>query len=137
MTASNPVSNDNRGVVSIASPYSFADTVHRLLSALGDHGVKIFAAIDQQAEASAVGLNLPPTTLILFGNPRAGTPLMLARPQSGIDLPFKVLISEPSPGHVSVTSNSASYIIDRHSLPPELESNLVLAEQLITKVLQS
>jgi uncharacterized protein (DUF302 family) len=137
VTASNTVSNDDRGVVTIASPYSFADTVHRLVSAFGDHGIKVFAAIDQQAEASAVGLNLPPTTLILFGNPRAGTPLMLARPQSGVDLPLKVLISEPSPGHVSVTLNSALYIIDRHSLPSALESNLAPAERLIAKVLQS
>lgn len=137
MTASNPASNDDRGVVNIASPYSFADTVQRLLSAFGDQGIKVFAAIDQQAEASAVGFGMPPTTLILFGNPRAGTPLMLAQPRSGIDLPLKVLVSESSPGQVSVTFNAAAYIIDRHSLPSELTANLSPAERLIAKVLQS
>ena len=123
--------------MNIASPYSFADTLQRLLSAFGDQGIKVFAAIDQQVEASAVGLGMPPTTLILFGNPKAGTPLMLAQPRSGIDLPLKALVSESSPGQVSVTFNAAAYIIDRHSLPSELAANLSPAERLIAKVLQS
>jgi uncharacterized protein (DUF302 family) len=87
VTASNPASTDSRGVVSILSPYPFADTVNRLHSAFVDHGIKVFVTIDQQAEASAVGLTMPPTTLILFGNPKAGTPLMLARPQSASTSP--------------------------------------------------
>jgi uncharacterized protein (DUF302 family) len=137
VTASNPVSIDSHGVANILSPHPFADTVKRLLSAFVDHGIKVFVTIDQQAEASAVGLTMPPTTLILFGNPRAGTPLMLARPQSGVDLPLKVLVSESLPGQVSVTFNAAAYIIDRHSLPSELASNLVPAETLIAKALQT
>jgi uncharacterized protein (DUF302 family) len=131
-----PVSTDSRGVASILSPYPFADTVHRLLSAFADHGIKVFVAIDQRAEASAVGLNMPPTTLIIFGSPKAGTPLMLARPQSGIDLPLKVLVSESVPGQVSVIFNATTYIIDRHSLPSEFASNLAPAERLIATALQ-
>jgi uncharacterized protein (DUF302 family) len=79
---------------------------------------------------------MPPTTLILFGNPKAGTPLMVARPRSGIDLPHKALISESIPGQVSVSFNAAAYIIERHGLPVELESNLASADRLIASVLQ-
>jgi uncharacterized protein (DUF302 family) len=136
MTTPIPLTADGRGVQSILSPYPFADTVRRLLSAFADHGIKVFVEIDQQAEAAAVGLSMPPTTLILFGNPKAGTPLMLARPRSGIDLPLKVLVCESLPDQVSVTFNAAAYIIDRHSLPPELASNLEPAERLIAAVLQ-
>jgi uncharacterized protein (DUF302 family) len=136
MTTSKPVVAESRGVVSILSPYPFADTVRRLLSAFAEHGIKIFVVIDQQSEASAVGLDMPPTTLILFGNPKAGTPLMLARPLSGVDLPLKVLVSESTPGQVSVSLNAASYIIDRHSLPPELAANLAASERLIASVVQ-
>jgi uncharacterized protein (DUF302 family) len=131
MTAHNPGNADARGVVSLVSSYPFADTVGRLLSAFADHGIKVFATIDQQAEAAGVGLTMPPTTLIIFGNPKAGTPLMLAQPPSGIDLPLKVLVSESVSGQVSVTFNDAAYIIERHGLPAALASNLVPAERLI------
>jgi uncharacterized protein (DUF302 family) len=136
MTPQNPGTANNHGVVSIVSPYSFADTVRRLLSAFAAHGIKVFAVIDQQAEALAVGLTMPSTTLILFGNPKAGTPLMLARPRSGIDLPLKALVSESVPGQVSVSFNTTAYIIERHTLPAELESNLASAERLIESVLR-
>jgi uncharacterized protein (DUF302 family) len=136
MTTSTPSTSSSRGIVSLASPYPFAETVRRLLSAFADHGIKVFIAIDQQAEAFAVGLSMPPTTLIVFGNPKAGTPLMLAQPQSGLDLPLKVLISEAVPGQVSVSVNAAAYVIDRHALPPQLESNLAPAERLIATALQ-
>jgi uncharacterized protein (DUF302 family) len=136
MTPHNSGNENTQGVVSISSPYPFADTVRRLLSAFADHGIKVFATIDQQAEAAAAGLTMPPTTLIIFGNPKAGTPLMLAQPQSGLDLPLKVLVSESVPKQVSVSFNTAAYIIERHSLPSELASNLVPAERLIRSTLQ-
>ena len=125
----------SRGIVRLESPYVFADTVQRLLAAFAEKGVKVFATIDQQAEARAAGLAMPPTTLIVFGNPKAGTPLMLANPQAGVDLPLKVLVCEPEPGQVAVLFTAASEIIERHSLPPELLSNLVPAERLIAAVL--
>lgn len=136
MTTSTLTTASSRGIVSLVSPCPFADTVRRLLSAFADHGIKVFVAIDQQAEAQAVGLSIPPTTLIIFGNPKAGTPLMLAQPQSGLDLPLKVLVFEPAPGQVSVSFNAATYIIDRHVLPPRLESNLAPAESLIANALR-
>ncbi len=140
MAAEAPARQDNGpgpGVVSIASAHSFADTVRRLLDAFARSHIKIFAVIDQQAEASTAGLAMPPTTLILFGNPKAGTPLMLARPRSGLDLPLKVLVSESIPGQVTVCFNAAAYIIERHGLPAELEPNLASAERLIASVLQT
>jgi uncharacterized protein (DUF302 family) len=136
MAPSSSDASNLRGIVRIPSPYALADTVHRLLAAFADHGIKVFATIDQQAEALAAGLNMPPTTLIIFGNPKAGTPLMLARPESGVDLPLKVLVSEADPGQVWVIFNAAAYIIERYSLPAALASNLAPAEQLIANVLR-
>lgn len=124
-----------RGIVSLRSPYGFADTVRLLLAAFADKGIKVFTTIDQQAEARAVGLTMPPTTLIVFGSPRAGTPLMLASPEVGLDLPLKALVSEAAPGDVTVFLVAASAIIERYALPKELAGNLAPAEQLIAHVL--
>lgn len=123
------------GIVTLRSPYSFAETVQRLLAALAAKGIKVFATIDQQAEAQAVGLTMPPTTLVIFGSPRAGTPVMLASPRAGVDLPLKVLVCEVEPGQVDVMCTPASELIARHSLPPELTANLVPGERLIASVL--
>ena len=119
------------GIVTVQSPYPFSETVQRLISAFTHHQVRVFATIDQQAEALACGLVMPPTTLIVFGSPKAGTPLMLAQPTSGIDLPLKVLVWEATAGKVLVHFNSAAYIIDRHALPLALVANLLPPERLI------
>jgi len=123
------------GLTTIRSTHSFAETVARLRSALQAHRIKIFTTIDQQAEAAAVGLTMPPTVPIIFGNPQAGTPLMVARPLSAIDLPLKVLISEPSPGEVLVTFNTAQYLADRHGVPHDLVAKLAPADRLIANAL--
>lgn len=122
-------------IINIKSPYPFFETVQRLLAAFAAKNIKVFATIDQQAEVSAVGLTMEPTTLIIFGNPQAGTPLMLANPQVGVDLPFKVLISESTPGEVVVFFTAATAIIKRHKLPSELTANLAAAERLIEATL--
>ena len=124
--------SDDRGLVSVQSAYPFSETVQRLLDAFAHHGLKVFATIDQAAEAEAVGLTMPPTTLIIFGNARAGTPLMLAQPRSGIDLPLKALVTAPAVGgQVTVSLNKSDYIISRHSLPKGLQRNLAPAENLV------
>ncbi|HTP48628.1 MAG TPA: DUF302 domain-containing protein [Casimicrobiaceae bacterium] len=123
------------GTVSIRSPYAFAETVQRLLSAFASHSLKVFATIDQRAEAAAVGLKMPPATLVLFGNPRVGTPLMVEQPLSALDLPLKVLVTESSPGEVMVSFNAAAYIVGRHSLSAELLNNLVPAERVIAEAI--
>ena len=125
----------SHGLTTIHSAHSFAETVARLRSALPTHPIKIFITIDQQAEAAAVGLTMPPTVLIIFGNPQAGTPLMVARPLSAIDLPLKVLISEPTPGEVLVTFNTAQYLADRHGVPHDLVAKLAPADRLIANAL--
>ncbi|QRN55892.1 DUF302 domain-containing protein [Dyella caseinilytica] len=127
--------DESAGLVVLQSPYPFADTVQRLLAALADHGIKVFATIDQRAEALAVGLSMPPATLILFGNPKAGTPVMLANLSSGIDLPLKVWVTEPSSGSVEVVMNTSAYVIKRHALPEALLANLAPAERLIAATL--
>lgn len=125
----------SEGVIRLTSPYGFAETVRRLLAAFAGNGIKVFTTIDQQAEARAVGLAMPPTTLIVFGNPRAGTPLMLANPEVGLDLPLKVLVCEIDPGAVTVFLTAAAEIIARYALPPGLAANLVPAEHLVANVL--
>lgn len=119
-------------LVNLTSSYSFSETVQRLTAALEKQGIKIFTIIDQAAEAVSAGLSLPPTTLIIFGNPKAGTPLMVAAPQAGIDLPLKVLVSqEEDSSQVTVTFNTASFIIGRHGLSSDFVKNLSGAEQLV------
>lgn len=123
------------GIVKLESPYSFAGTVQRLLDAFAEKNIRVFATIDQQAEARAAGLSMPPTTLVIFGNPKSGTPLMLANPEVGLDLPLKVLVCESRPDKTVVMFVSASEIIRRHALPPELTSNIQPAEHLVQGIL--
>src|SRR5258706_12948665 len=125
-----------RGVLTLESAHSFASTLERLVAAFHAHGIKVFAFIDQQAEAAAAGIEMWPATLILFGNPRAGTPLMLAQPSSGIDLPLKAFVAEVAPGKVSVSLNAAEYLIERHSLPSRLAESLAPAERLVMDALR-
>jgi uncharacterized protein (DUF302 family) len=135
MTDKNSRSTDDPGIVTIKSPLTFSQTVERLKLALQSHGIKVFAVIDQQAEARTVGLDMPPMVLILFGNPKAGTPLMLSQPLSGLDLPLKLLVSEAKAGEVLVSFNSTQYILKRHALPDRLGSNIAPAERLIAAAL--
>ncbi|HUA79438.1 MAG TPA: DUF302 domain-containing protein [Dyella sp.] len=128
-------SQTDAGVLRFTSPFSFDDTVRRLQAALAERNIKVFATIDQQAEALAVGLSMPPTTLIVFGNPKAGTPLMLAVPSSGIDFPLKALVVESTQGHVDVYINATRYLIERHGLPSALAANLAPVESLIAHLL--
>ena len=121
----------SNGIVSIRSVYAFTETVQRLLAAFATHGLKVFATIDQRAEAAAVGLTMPPTTLLVFGNPEAGTPLMVEQPLAALDLPLKALVVEAPPGEVIVSFNAAAYIVERHALSAESLNNLVPAERLI------
>lgn len=133
-----PDSNEragSNGVARFTSPFSFRETVKRLLATLSEHGIKVFATWDQQAEAHTVGLTMPPATLIVFGNPKAGTPLMLAQPESALDLPLKALVLE-SAGQVSVCFNTPDYIIRRHALPEHFSANLAPAFAMIERALQ-
>jgi len=121
------------GIISRPSNHSVDQTVEKLKNILQSRGVTLFALVDHSGEAEKVGMKMPPTQLLIFGNPKAGTPLMLAAPSSAIDLPLKILIWEDAQGKIWVTYNSPAYLQERHSLPPELLPTLAVVETLATK----
>lgn len=122
----------SNGIVSLQSNYSVSETVERLQSVLREKGIKVFASIDQAAEAAAVGLTLRPTILVIFGDPRAGTPLMDSFPSLAIDLPLKALIWQDTEGKAWLSYNSPDYLQERHGLPqpPFVPVGALLAQAL-------
>ena len=120
----------NKGLIDIPSQHSVEQTVERLKNILQSKGVTLFALIDHSGEAEKVGMKMRPTKLLIFGNPKAGTPLMLAAPSAAIDLPLKILIWEDNAGKVWVTYNSPEFLRERHGLPPDLMQNVSIVEAL-------
>lgn len=118
------------------SPYSVGETLDRLEAVLREKGVTVFARIDHSAGAKDAGLTLRPTQLLIFGNPKAGTPLMQAAPTIGLDLPLKVLAWEDDAGKVQVIWNSPAYLIERHGLEAGDTKNLAAIEGLIGAALK-
>jgi uncharacterized protein (DUF302 family) len=104
------------GIVNLSSRHSVEQTVRQLVGVLEQAGMTVFAQINQQGAAEAVGLTMRPMTLILFGNPKAGTPLMQAYPTLAIDLPLKALVWEDAGGRVWVSMNSPDYLRQRHTM---------------------
>ena len=123
-----------QGIIDKPSNHSVEQTVDKAKNILQAKGVTLFALIDHSGEASKVGMKMPPTKLLLFGNPKAGTPLMLAAPSSAIDLPLKLLIWEDTQGKVWVSYNSPAYLQERHNLPPSLLQNIAVVETLATEL---
>ena len=124
------------GLVTRASPYPVPETVGKIESALTAKGVKIFARIDHGGEAKGAGLELRPTEVLIFGNPKAGTPLMQASPTIAIDLPLKVLVWQDDQGQVHVAWNSPDYLTQRHGLPAEAGKPLAAIGGLIESAIQ-
>jgi uncharacterized protein (DUF302 family) len=122
------------GFVSVRSQHSVDEILARLTAFLTANGVKLFAVIDHSGEAAAAGLTMPPTKVVIFGNPKAGTPLMLAAPSIAIDLPLKLLIAEDPSGSVTLSYNSPSYLRERYQLPEDLVANIAVIETLAKKV---
>jgi len=104
------------GIITKPSPYSVPETLHRLTAILEGHGIKIFTLVDHSGEAAKAGLKMPPTQLLLFGNPKGGTGIMLAAPLSAIDLPLKALAWADSEGKVSLSYNDPNYLKNRFGL---------------------
>lgn len=123
------------GIVIKPSRYTVKDTIDRLEDFLRQHGVTIYARIDQQAELNKVGLSIPPLAYILFGDPRAGGPLMVENPLAALDLPLKIIVWEDGSGDVRIAYNEASYIAERYSLQLAANSPLVL-DNLVAGVLK-
>jgi uncharacterized protein (DUF302 family) len=122
-------SKDN-GIVSKPSRHSVDETVAKLRGILQAKSVALFAVIDHSGEAEKVGMKMKPTKLLIFGNPKAGTPLMLAAPSTAIDLPLKILVWEDEKGQVWVSYNSPDYLQRRHGFPPDLGKNIGVVEGL-------
>src|ERR1700692_1028843 len=123
----------NNGIINKPSKRSVERTVEALTNILKSKGIAVFALIDHSGEAEKVGLKMRPTKLLIFGNPKAGTPLMLASPSIAIDLPLKLLVWEDGQGKVWVSYNSPEYLRERHGLPQELMQNIAVVEGLATK----
>ena len=128
------MTGNDKGITNIPSHHSVAETVEKLKGILQAKGVTLFALVDHSGEAEKVGMKMPPTKLLIFGNPKAGTPVMLASPSNAIDLPLKILIREDAQGKVWVAYNSPVYVQERHNLPPELLQNIEVVETLAAKV---
>ena len=126
--------NRDRGIIDTPSNHSVDQTVDKLKGILEAKGVNMFALVDHSGEAAKVGMKMRPTKLLIFGSPKAGTPVMLAAPSSAIDLPLKILIWEDAQGKVWVSYNSPVYLQERHGLPRELLQNLAAVETLTAAV---
>jgi uncharacterized protein (DUF302 family) len=120
----------DNGIVQIPSIHSVDETVQKLKDMLQAKGVMLFAVVDHSGEAAKAGMQMPNTKVLIFGSPKAGTPVMLGAPSIALDLPLKILVAEDEAGKVSVTYNSAQYLAERHGVPPELMKNLAVIEAL-------
>ena len=126
-------STASNGIVSIPSNHSVDETVAKIEGILEAKGVALFALVDHSGEAEKVGMKMRPTKLLIFGNPKAGTPLMQATPSIAIDLPLKILVWQDDGGKVWISYNSPAYLQQRHGLPKELLQNIALVETLASK----
>lgn len=118
------------GIVSLASRHSVDETVSRIQSILQAKGVTLFAVVDHSGEAAKAGLAMPNTKLLIFGNPAAGTPLMLAAPSAAIDLPLKLLVAGDAAGGVTISWNDPEYLQRRHGFPVALLGNIAVVQKL-------
>jgi uncharacterized protein (DUF302 family) len=120
----------DNGIIDKSSSHSVDHTVEKLKGILQAKGVMLFALVDHSGEAEKAGMKMRLTKLLIFGNPKGGTPVMLAAPSSAIDLPLKILVWEDDLGKVWLSYNSPSYLQGRHGIPPELVKNVSVAEAL-------
>jgi uncharacterized protein (DUF302 family) len=112
--------NQGEGIISKPSKYSVPETLHRLETILSSKGIQVFALVDHSREAEKAGLKMPPTRLLIFGNPKGGTPVMLAAPTAAIDLPWKALAWQDAGGQVWLSYNDAAYIQRRFGLSDDV-----------------
>jgi uncharacterized protein (DUF302 family) len=124
------------GMLHLSSAYSVAETLLRLESVLKAKGLAIFCRVDHSGEAEKAGLKMNPTQLLIFGSPKAGTPVMVASPTLAIDLPLKALIWEDAGGKVWVSYNTPEYLKQRHNIPDELVKNIAGIGPLLESVVQ-
>jgi uncharacterized protein (DUF302 family)/uncharacterized membrane protein YidH (DUF202 family) len=121
------------GIVRIAGNHSVDETVAKLQGILQAKSVKLFVVVDHSGEAASAGLKMPKTKLLIFGNPKAGTPLMLAAPSVALDFPLKILVAEDSAGKTWISYNSVAYLQARHGMPADLLPNIAVIDALAAK----
>ncbi|HMB94949.1 MAG TPA: DUF302 domain-containing protein [Tepidisphaeraceae bacterium] len=123
-------SQEQNGIINRPSNHSVDETVARIEKMLQAKGIKLFALIDHSGEAEKIGMKMRPTRLLIFGNPKAGTPLMLASPSIAIDLPLKILVWQDASEKVWISFNSPEYLRDRHHFPEDLLQNIAAVATL-------
>jgi uncharacterized protein (DUF302 family) len=121
------------GIVNLPTKHSVDEAVEKLRGILAAKGVTLFALVDHSGEAEKAGMKMPPTKLLIFGSPKAGTPVMLAAPSIAIDLPLKILVWQDEAGKAWVSYNAPEYLRERHGVPAELMQNLAVVEGLAAK----
>ncbi|HVO79148.1 MAG TPA: DUF302 domain-containing protein [Terriglobales bacterium] len=125
--------NPTNGIAHAPSRYPVEQTVANLKEILQAKGITLFALVDHSGEAERAGLKMLPAKLLIFGNPKAGTPLMIASPSSALDLPLKILIWQDAGGQVWLSYNTPAYLQERHHLPPALVPSIAVVEALAAK----
>ena len=125
--------DDVEGLITIPANQSVDQTVEKLKTILQAKNIALFVLIDHSGEAGKIGMSMRPTKLLIFGSPKAGTPLMLAAPSVAIDLPLKILVWEDAEGKTWISYNAPAYLRDRHNLPPDLVQNIAAIEMLAAK----
>ena len=124
---------ESNGIVTIPGNHAVDETVARLKAILEQKGVTLFALVDHSGEAAKAGMTMPNTKLLIFGSPRAGTPVMLAAPSTAIDLPLKILVWEDEQEKTWISYNSPAYLLERHGVPQELLATFAVVETLAAK----
>src|SRR5215469_9431231 len=132
--ATSMATNGENGILRLQGNHPVDETVAKLQGILQAKGVKLFTIVDHSGEAAAAGLKMPNTKLLIFGNPQAGTPLMLASPSAALDFPLKILVAEDAAGKTWISYNSTAYLQTRHGLPANLVPNIAVNEVLAAKI---
>lgn len=127
----------DNGIVKISSAHSVTVTTDRIEALLKERGIIVFARIDFSADALHAGLSMRPEQLLIFGNPKAGTPLMVAAPEAGLDLPLKALVWEDAEGRTWIAYNDPQYLVRRHGLASTLSANLAAAVPILERAAQT
>lgn len=113
------------------SPFSFDVTLKRLVDAIAKSGMTLFASIDHAANARSIGATMPPTTVLLYGNAKGGTPIMLATPQAALDLPLRVLVREAPDGKASIAFHPIATLLRRAGVPVDAAARLEPAQRML------
>jgi uncharacterized protein (DUF302 family) len=126
----------DNGIINLSSPHTVLETLARLEAVVQAKGIPILAMIDHSGDAAKAGLQMEPTKLLIFGNAKAGTPIMLASPGAAIDLPLKALVWQDKDGKVWLSYNSPAYLEQRHNIPDNLLPNIAGIEAICAQAIR-